>query len=97
MTEQSSMLKRLKKWHPEREYPSRIGKKWTKQEDKSLVDNLILGVDRDIIAKKHNRTLGAIICRINLIAYNMYNNGVSKNDIMKNIGLTENQYNKAFP
>ena len=94
--ESSTFTKMVKKRNPEKKYPNRMGKKWTKEEDKSLLAILVLGTSIDIIANKHNRTLGSIRSRINLIVYNMYNDDISENDIIKSTGLTEEQYKQAI-
>lgn len=87
----SNMLNILKSKYPEREYPSNLGKTWTSEEDDLLLKELSEDMDLNLIATKHNRTLGGIQTRRKLIAYNMYNKNLSIEDIKDKTKLTEDE------
>ena len=56
------------------EYPSKMGQKWSDEEEKILLEELNNNIDIEIIAQKHERTLGGINSRRQEIAYKMYLN-----------------------
>ena len=43
-----------------REYPSNMGQKWSDEEEILLLEELNNNIDIEIIAQKHNRTIGGI-------------------------------------
>jgi len=81
--EENKVLKKFKAIHPDKEYPSGFGKKWTDDEEKLLLDELTKNIDINLIAEKHKRSLGGIKSRIRLIAYKMHSNGISIEEIIK--------------
>jgi len=56
----------------DKEYPSNMGQKWNDEEEKLLLQELNDNIDIEIIAQKHNRTIGGINSRRREIAYKMY-------------------------
>ena len=88
---ESSMLKMLKSKNPDKEYPSNIGQKWTNEEEKLLLEELSKNIDIQIIAQSHNRTIGGINARRRRIAYKLYSNNISMEEIILKTKLDENQ------
>ena len=88
---ESSMLKMLKSKNPDKEYPSNIGQKWTNEEEKLLLEELSKNIDIKIIAQSHNRTIGGINARRSRIAYKLYSNNISMEEIILKTKLGENQ------
>jgi hypothetical protein len=72
------------------EYPSNMGQKWTNEEETLLLDELNNNEDIEVIAKKHNRTIGGINCRCKDIAYKMYLKNMSTEEIMRKTKLDYN-------
>lgn len=68
----SPMLKMVKAKNSDKEYPSSLGKKWTKEEEQQLLLYIKDGKDKEAIAALHNRTVGAIQSRIQSLAYDMF-------------------------
>lgn len=66
------MLRVLKLLNPDKEYPMNLGKKWTSQEEKVLLEELHKNMNIHKIAKLHNRTVGGINSRRREIAYKLY-------------------------
>jgi hypothetical protein len=66
-------IEKYKLANPDKEIPSNMGSKWTTTEEQSLLDNLRINLDIEDIAKKHNRTTGAINARREVIALRLYN------------------------
>jgi len=93
---ESNMLKLLKSQNPDKEYPPNIGQKWTDDEDNLLLENLNKNIDIDSIAKAHNRTPGAIQARRKLIAYKLYKNGTSMEEIIQKTKLSEILINQTI-
>jgi len=85
------MLKMLKSKNPDKEYPSNIGQKWTNEEEKLLLEELSKNIDIKIIAQSHNRTIGGINARRSRIAYKLYSNNISMEEIILKTKLGENQ------
>ena len=56
----------------DKEYPSNMGQKWSDEEETLLLEELNNNIDIEIIAQKHNRTIGGINSRRQEIAYKMY-------------------------
>ena len=69
---ESSMLKRLKSQNPNKNYPSNTGQKWTDEEESLLLEELSKGIDIEIIAQSHKRTIGGINSRRREIAYKLH-------------------------
>ena len=74
-----------------KELPSKAGKKWTQDEDDTLLQELDKNMDINIIAKAHDRTVGGISARQETIAYNMHLKNTSIEEIMKKTKLNEKQ------
>ena len=74
----------------DKEYPSNMGQKWSDEEETLLLEELNNNIDIEIIAQKHNRTIGGINSRRQEIAYKMYLKNVS---IEKIINQTKLDYN----
>ena len=72
------------------EYPSNMGQKWSDEEEKLLLEELNNNIDIEIIAQKHERTIGGINSRRQEIAYKMYLKKISIEEIIK---LTKLDYN----
>lgn len=85
------MLKMLKSQNPNKEYPSNTGAKWTNEEETALLEELSQNIDIDKISDIHNRTTGGINCRRKLIAYKLYSNNISMEEIIEKTKLDEYQ------
>jgi hypothetical protein len=72
------------------EYPSNMGQKWSDEEEKLLLEELNNNIDIEIIAQKHDRTIGGINSRRQEIAYKMYLKKISIEEIIK---ITKLDYN----
>lgn len=81
------MLNMLKSINPEKEYPSNLGKSWTKEEEYQLLEELESNIDINIIAQNHNRTTGGIYARCQIIAYELYTNNIPIEEIMEKTKL----------
>jgi|LauGreDrversion4_2_1035121.scaffolds.fasta_scaffold499592_2 hypothetical protein len=84
----SRMLKMLKSQHPDKEYPSNIGQKWTDEEENQLIEELN-HMNTEEIAKLHHRTTGGILSRRNEIAYKLYCNHTPIEEIITKTKLDE--------
>lgn len=78
----SPLLKFVKSKCPDNEYPSSTGQKWSLTEEKLLLDQLDKNIDINIIAQTHNRTVGGIIGRQQVLAYKMYLHNMSIEEII---------------
>ena len=67
------------------------GQKWTIEEETQLLEELDKGLDNDSIAKIHKRTIGGITSRIGGVAYKMYIDNNSIEDISNKTKLDEIQ------
>ena len=76
----SHMLKMLKITNPD---TTNLGKKWTTEEEYTLLQELDKNINVGIIAQNHKRTIGGIRGRQRTIAYNMYLKNVSIEEIVK--------------
>ena len=85
------MLKILKSKNPDKEYPSNTGQKWTDEEEILLLEELSKNIDIQLIAQYHNRTTGGINARRREIAYKLYNNNNSMEEIILKTKLDEDQ------
>lgn len=88
---ESPMLKMLKTQNPEKEYPSNVGQKWTGEEEETLLEELSKNIHVELIAQYHNRTIGGINARRREIAYKMYDNNISMEEILLKTKLDEYQ------
>ena len=64
-----------------KDYPKNLGKLWTKDEEQLLLQELSENFDIEKIAINHERTSGGIISKINDIAYKMYIDNISIDEI----------------
>ena len=78
------------------EIPQSKGQKWTIEEETQLLEELDKGLDNDSIAKIHKRTVGSITSRIGEIAYKMYIDNNSIEDISNKTKLDEIQILDIF-
>ncbi len=85
------MLKMLKSQNPDKDYPSNTGQKWTDEEETLLLEELSKNIDIQLIAQCHNRTTGGINARRREIAYKLYSNNNSMEDIILKTKLYEHQ------
>ncbi len=83
----------LKSQNPGKDYPSNTGQKWTDEEEILLLQELELSnnIDIQLIAQYHNRTTGSINARRREIAYKLYSNNNSMEDIILKTKLDEHQ------
>jgi len=86
----SPMLKMLKMQNPDVTYPSNVGQRWTDEEEMTLLDELDKNINLEIIAEQHSRTVGGINSRRREIAYKLYNNNHSIEEIMIKTKLNKN-------
>lgn len=70
---------------------SNAGKKWTVEEENILLEELNNNIDIELISKSHNRTIGSICSRCQLIAYNMYTNNIPMEEICQKTKLNESE------
>jgi hypothetical protein len=70
---------------------SNAGKKWTTEEENILLEELNNNIDIELISKSHNRTIGSISSRCQLIAYNMYTNNIPMEEICQKTKLNESE------
>ena len=85
------MLKILKTQNKDKEYPSNTGKKWNDEEETLLLEELHKNIDIKLIAQYHNRTIGGINARRREIAYKLYSNNISMEEIILKTKLDEDQ------
>lgn len=93
---ESSFLKMLKSQNTEKDYPSNIGQKWTDEEETLLLEELSKNIDIKLIAKSHNRTIGGINSRRKKIAYKLYSDNISMEEIILKTKLHEDQIIKTI-
>ena len=82
--------------YPENEYLTNMGKKWTTEEEGTLLDELDKNISSEVIAKNHKRTVGAIRRRQCHIAYNMYVKNVCIEEIKRKTRLNKEQIIEAI-
>jgi hypothetical protein len=91
------MLKMIKQQNPGKEYPEKLGEKWTIEEEKTLLEELD---DKTLslkdIAESHKRTYGGIIGRQKTIAYSMYLEGATLDEIIRITKLTNDKVIKTI-
>jgi len=80
----------------DREYPSNMGQKWSDEEEILLLEELNNNIDIEIIAQKHNRTIGGINSRRREIAYKMYLKNVSIEEIIRQTKLDNNSIEETI-
>ena len=85
------MLKILKSQNPDKDYPSNTGQKWTDEEETLLLEELSKNIDIQLIAQRHNRTTGGINARRREIAYKLYSNNNSTEEIILKTKLDKEQ------
>lgn len=90
------MLKMLKTKNPGIDYPTNTGKKWTTEEENTLLQELNKNINIGIIAESHNRTVGGIRGRQKTIAYNMYLKNISIDEIIKKTKLDKEQITETI-
>ena len=78
------------------EYPSNMGQKWSDEEEILLLEELNNNIDIEIIAQKHNRTIGGINSRRREIAYKMYLQNVSIEEIIRQTKLDNNSIEETI-
>ena len=93
---ESSMLKRLKSQNPEKNYPSNTGQKWTDEEESLLLEELSKGIDIEIIAQSHKRTIGGINSRRREIAYKLHVKNTSMEEIILKTKLNEEEITETI-
>jgi hypothetical protein len=71
----------------DKEYPSNMGQKWTVEEEALLLEELFYNTDIEIIAQKHNRTIGGIESRRREIVYKMHLKKMSIEEIVNKTKL----------
>jgi predicted nucleic acid-binding Zn-ribbon protein len=86
----------LKSKTPDKDYPSNIGQKWTDGEEQTLLEELNKNINIELIAKMHNRTTGGIKARCKEIAYKLYINNMSIEEIILKTKLDEDQITETI-
>ena len=88
---ESPILKMLKSQNPDKEYPSNTGQKWTDEEETLLLEKLSKNIDIELIAQSHNRTINGINARRREIAYKLYGNNNTMEEIILRTKLNKDQ------
>ncbi len=86
----------LKSKNPDKERPSKHQKRWTYEEETLLLEDLSKNIDIQLIAQSHNRTIGGINARRRGIAYELYNNNHTMEEIILKTKLDEDQIIKTI-
>ena len=76
--------------------PANLGKKWTIEEENTLLQELDDNIDIELIAQAHKRTRGAISSRKRLIAYNMYLANTPEEEIFRKTKINKEQLVKII-
>ena len=87
----SDMVKILKSHVPDKQEHSNAGKKWNDEEETLLLEELNKNMGIQLIAKSHNRTTGSINARRRQIAYNLYINNFTMEEIIFKTKLEEDK------
>ena len=66
-------------------------KKWSNQEEEQLINEINEGLDDEEIAKRHQRSLGAIKIRVKKIAVRLYDKGEDLESIKQNLRIEPNE------
>jgi hypothetical protein len=90
------MFQKLKTLYPEKEFPLRLGKKWSLEEDDHLLEEIENNFTNIEIAQNHDRSEHAIECRIDEIAYKMYQNKISIQKIIYKTKISEEKLSKII-
>lgn len=90
------MLTNLKKQNPTKPYPVNVGQLWTTEEETTLLEELGKNINIETIAETHSRTVGGITSRQRVIAYNMYKNKISIEEISLKTKLDKEQIMKTI-
>ena len=85
------MLRNLKYKNSDKEYPANIGQKWTDEEETLLLNDLSKNIEIYHIAETYKRTTGGINARRQEIAYKLYINNISMEEIILKTKLDEVQ------
>jgi hypothetical protein len=88
---ESPFLKMLKSQNSNKDYPSNMGQKWSDEEETLLLEELSKNIDIQLIAQCHKRTTGGINARRRDIAYKLYSNNTSMEDILLKTKLDKDQ------
>lgn len=72
-------------------YPENLGKPWTDEEILALLLGIRAKKSHSEIAENHKRTIGGILSRLNLLAWEYYSENKSMDQIQKLTGLTKDQ------
>jgi hypothetical protein len=88
---ESQMLNLVKAKNSYKDYPSNMGQKWTYDEEALLSEELNKNMSIELIAETHSRTIGGINSRRRFIAYKMYINNYSIQEIVMKTKLNETQ------
>ena len=83
----NNFMNLVKIQNPGKEYPSKMGQKWTDEEESLLLEELNKNMDIETISQTHNRTIGGINARLRDIAYKMYLKNISMEEIIKKTKL----------
>lgn len=83
----NNFMNLVKIQNPGKEYPSKMGQKWTDEEETLLLEELNKNMDIETISQTHNRTIGGINARLRDIAYKMYLKNISMEEIIKKTKL----------
>jgi uncharacterized protein YehS (DUF1456 family) len=67
--------------------------KWSKEEEKALLDEIQQGKTDEEISKLHHRSIGAIVIRRKKIALEMLNDDKSTDEILKLTRVSEEELN----
>ena len=67
------------------------GQKWTDKEETILLEELNQNINIDLISQNHKRTVGGIHSRCREIAYKMFINNISMEEIINKTKLNEKQ------
>jgi hypothetical protein len=78
------------------EKPSNFMVRWTTEEENLLLQELKDNIGIEEIAKSHKRTLGGIIGRQKTVAYKMYLDEVTDEDILSITKLSEGQFRESI-
>lgn len=87
----SGMVKILESKIHDKHYHSNAGKKWNDEEETLLLEELNKNMGIQLIAKSHNRTTGSINARRRQIAYNLYINNFTMEEIIFKTKLEEDK------
>lgn len=77
--------------NPDSESINNFGKKWTLEEENTLLQELEEDTNIKIIAQNHKRTVGGIIGKQRAIAYNMYSSKMPIEEIILKTKLDNEQ------